>query len=507
MPYAAGGGSDISARLLAKDLEPILGKPVTVENRAGGGGWIGWGSLAASKPDGYTIGYINVPNIFAGYLDRSQGGARKENLESFTPLINHVTDHNMWSVKPDSKFKTVKDVIDEAKKRPGTITLNGGGHGTDDHVAALGIGANNGTSFQMVHFRGTPDGKMQVLGGNIEVYACNVSEAAEDVKSGVIRPLGVMSAERSKFIPNAPTFREQGFNEVWSTSRGIAAPAGSADGHRGGGDRCAGEDHQLAGAQGQGRGAGARSGDHQGRGLRQVPEGERAGDQEADELVAVGWGAAHIDRMRIALAAAVLAAAALASTTAMAQEWPLRPVRIVNPFPGAGATDTLARVLADHFATVFKQSFYVEARGGAGGQIALKAIADAPQDTYTLIISTVSLLAVQPNRQSKARLRPAPRHRQHRLRRRHPAGVLRQSIARRQNARGIRGARAQECKAAELFVVRRRHHGPSGRQYFAQKVNVKFEHVPYKGAAQGLTDFGTAVISCSRRRPCRRPPG
>ena len=225
VPYAAGGGSDISARLLARDLEPIFGKPVTVENRAGGGGWIGWGSLAQSNPDGYTIGYINVPNIFAGYLDKQSGGTRKENLESFTPLINHVTDYNMWSVKPDSKFKTVKDVIEEAKKRPGTVTLNGGGHGTDDHVAVLGIGANNGASFQMVHFRGTPEGKTQVLGGNIEVYACNVSEGAEDVKAGVIRPLGVMSPERSKFMPNVPTFREQGFNEVWSTSRGVAAPA------------------------------------------------------------------------------------------------------------------------------------------------------------------------------------------------------------------------------------------------------------------------------------------
>ena len=225
VPYSAGGGSDISARLLARDLEPILGKPVTVENRAGGGGWVGWGSLAQSKPDGYTIGYINVPNIFAGYLDKQSGGTRKENLESFTPLINHVTDYNMWSVKPDSKFKTVKDVIEEAKKRPGTITLNGGGHGTDDHVAVLGIGANNGTSFQMVHFRGTPEGKTQVLGGNIEVYACNVSEGAEDVKAGIIRPLGVMSPTRSKFMPNVPTFREQGFNEVWSTSRGVAGPA------------------------------------------------------------------------------------------------------------------------------------------------------------------------------------------------------------------------------------------------------------------------------------------
>lgn len=226
VPYAAGGGSDISARLLARDFEPILGKSVTVENRAGGGGWIGWGSLAQSKPDGYTIGYINVPNIFAGYLDKQSGGTRKENLESFTPLINHVTDYNMWAVKPDSKFKTVKDVIEEAKKRPGTVTLNGGGHGTDDHVAVLGIGANNGTSFQMIHFRGTPEGKTQVLGGNIEVYACNVSEGAEDVKAGVIRPLGVMSPNRSKFMPNVPTFREQGLNEVWSTSRGIAAPAG-----------------------------------------------------------------------------------------------------------------------------------------------------------------------------------------------------------------------------------------------------------------------------------------
>jgi tripartite-type tricarboxylate transporter receptor subunit TctC len=226
VPYAAGGGSDVSARLLARDLEPLLGKAVTVENRAGGGGWLGWGALATSKPDGYTIGYINAPSMFAGYLDKAQSVARKESLESFTPLINHVVDPNLWAVRPDSKFKTVKDVIEEAKRHPGTITLNGGGHGTDDHVAALGIGANNGTSFQMVHFRGTPEGKTQVLAGNIEVLACNVSEVAEDVKAGQFRILGVMAAERSPFIPNGPTFREQGFNEVWAVSRGIAAPAG-----------------------------------------------------------------------------------------------------------------------------------------------------------------------------------------------------------------------------------------------------------------------------------------
>ena len=77
----------------------------------------------------------------------------------------------------------------------------------------------------MVHFRGTPEGKTQVLAGNIEVLACNVSEVAEDIKAGQFRILGVMSAERSPFIPNGPTFREQGFNEVWAVSHGIAARA------------------------------------------------------------------------------------------------------------------------------------------------------------------------------------------------------------------------------------------------------------------------------------------
>jgi tripartite-type tricarboxylate transporter receptor subunit TctC len=228
VPYSAGGGSDISARLLAKDLEPLLGKPVTVENRVGGGGWIGWGSLAASRPDGYTIGYINAPSMFAGYLDKSLGSVRKENLESFTPLINHVVDPNMWAVRPDSKYKSVHDVIEDGKKRPGMITFTCGGHGTDDHIALLGIEAATGAKFQVVHFRGTAEGKTAALGGHVDIMALNVGEVAEDIKAGQIRALGVMATERTKFIPNAPTFRELGLDQVWAVSRGVAGPANLA---------------------------------------------------------------------------------------------------------------------------------------------------------------------------------------------------------------------------------------------------------------------------------------
>ena len=170
VPYGAGGGTDITARLLAKDIEPVLGKPVTVENRAGGAGWVGWGALAAAKPDGYTLGYLNVPSLYAGYLDPQVG--RKETLESFTPLMNHVIDYNIWAVKADSPFKTVKDVIDAAKKSPETIGVTAYGAGSDDHIAILAIQAETGTKFVITHHRSTAEAKTQAL------EACNKKERA-----------------------------------------------------------------------------------------------------------------------------------------------------------------------------------------------------------------------------------------------------------------------------------------------------------------------------------------
>jgi tripartite-type tricarboxylate transporter receptor subunit TctC len=224
VPYGAGGGTDITARLLAKDLEPVIGKPVTVENRGGGGGWIGWGALAAAKPDGYTLGYLNVPSMYAGYLD-PVAGKRRESLESFTPIINHVIDYNIWAVRADSPFKTIKDVIDAAKKQPETITVSAFGNGSDDHIAILSIEAETGTKFTVIHSKSTAEAKTQALGGHIHVLGANISEVAQEVKAGQFRMLGVMAPSRSRFLPDSPTFKEQGFNQVWSVTRGIATPA------------------------------------------------------------------------------------------------------------------------------------------------------------------------------------------------------------------------------------------------------------------------------------------
>lgn len=225
--YGAGGGTDTTARLLAKDLEASIGQPVTVKNVTGGGGWNGWSTIASGDKDGYTIGYINIPNMYAGYLNPDIG--RPETLESFTPLMNHVTDYCIWAVKPDSPFKTVKDVIDAAKAKPGSLSITAHGFGNDDHLAILRMQATNGVEFKVVHNKSTADSKSQVLGGHVDILGGNVSEVVAQAKAGELRILGVMSPQRSEFLPDVATFKEQGYDQVWSVSRGIAAPGGLPD--------------------------------------------------------------------------------------------------------------------------------------------------------------------------------------------------------------------------------------------------------------------------------------
>lgn len=220
--YGAGGGTDTTARMLASDLSETIGQPVTVQNVTGGGGWNGWGAIAAADTDGYTIGYINIPNMYSGYLNPDM--AREESLDSFTPLMNHVTDYCVWAVRPDSPYTSVTDVIEAAQN--GDISITAHGAGGDDDLAIQRIEQMHGIEMSVIHNQSTADSKSQVLGGHVMVLGANVSEVAEQHNAGELRVLGVMSPERSNFLPDVPTFREQGIDQVWSVSRGIAGPAG-----------------------------------------------------------------------------------------------------------------------------------------------------------------------------------------------------------------------------------------------------------------------------------------
>ncbi|MBU2054233.1 MAG: tripartite tricarboxylate transporter substrate binding protein [Proteobacteria bacterium] len=222
--YGAGGGTDITARLLAQGLEKVTGKQFVVENITGGAGWVGWSALAKAKPDGYTIGYLNIPHLYAGYLDPKM--KRTENLESFTPIMNHVDDPCIWAVKYDSPHKSLKELVEAIKKEPGKFSIANHGYGGDDNLAVLDMERMAGLKFNVVHNNSTTISRAQLLGGHVDLLGANVSEVFQNHQNKELRVLGVMSSKRSPFLPDVPTFKELGWDAQWASTRGVGAPAG-----------------------------------------------------------------------------------------------------------------------------------------------------------------------------------------------------------------------------------------------------------------------------------------
>lgn len=222
--YAAGGGTDVGARMLTPYVEKELGVTINVINKPGGGGWVGWTELARATPDGYTIGYINSPNFMTGYLDPKQ--QRKENLESFAPIANHITDPGAIAIRVDEKrFTDIKQLIEFAKNNELTATSTG--VGSDDHYASLKLNKKFNTKFTAVQNKGAAESTTSVIGGHVDVLFANVGELASLHKSGEIKIVAVMSESRSPFLPDVPTLKESGYDGVFSgSSRGIAGPKG-----------------------------------------------------------------------------------------------------------------------------------------------------------------------------------------------------------------------------------------------------------------------------------------
>jgi tripartite-type tricarboxylate transporter receptor subunit TctC len=220
--YPAGGGTDVAARLLARVMERILGTAIVVVNRAGASGGIGFTELARAKPDGYTIGFINTPTIMTIPIERRDA---RFTLEDFAPIANVVDDPSAVWVRPGSPLKTVSDMVEEAKKRPGTVSYGTSGVGSDDHLAMLALERLTGTKFLHVPFAGGAPVRTATVSGQIDLAVVNIGEGISDGRQGLLRPLGVMGPQRWEGAPEVPTFREQGFDVIESSMRGLAAPA------------------------------------------------------------------------------------------------------------------------------------------------------------------------------------------------------------------------------------------------------------------------------------------
>jgi tripartite-type tricarboxylate transporter receptor subunit TctC len=141
--FAAGGGTDVAGRTIARFMERDLGQPVVVLNRPGAGGEIGFSELARARPDGYTIGFINTPNVVTIPIERRA----RFGLDDFSLIANIVDDPGGIWVMPDSPWRSLSDLLETARARPDTIGYGTTGIGSDDHLAILALQRATNTRF------------------------------------------------------------------------------------------------------------------------------------------------------------------------------------------------------------------------------------------------------------------------------------------------------------------------------------------------------------------------
>ncbi|RYH12435.1 tripartite tricarboxylate transporter substrate binding protein [Tropicimonas sp. IMCC6043] len=224
--FNPGGGTDVAARTIEPFIEKYLGADLVILNKPGAGGEVGFSLLAASEPDGYTLGFINLPAMFAYSYTRETAYSP----ESFAPVANLVYDPGIFAVRSDSQFETLGDLIEFGKANPGALPIGTSGSvGSSEHLAIQQVQAETESKFNHVPFGATAPLRTALLGGHIPVAAFNLSEATDYADEGDIRILGVMSAERAASAPDVPTFREQGVEVISGSSRGLAFPAGTPD--------------------------------------------------------------------------------------------------------------------------------------------------------------------------------------------------------------------------------------------------------------------------------------
>jgi tripartite-type tricarboxylate transporter receptor subunit TctC len=223
--YSAGGGTDLVARLLAQTLQKYLGAnaSVVVVNRPGAGGAIGFAELAGARPDGYTIGFINTPNVLTIPIERKSAF----HWQNFDLLGNIVDDPGNFSVHAESPIKNMSELLAYAKANPEKVTYGSTGIGSDDHLAALMVERSAGVKLTHVPFKGSAEVHNAIASKQIMVAAMNIGEALQYQKGGTpLRHLGQMSERRSNLAPQVPTFKEQGINVIMASLRGVAAPRG-----------------------------------------------------------------------------------------------------------------------------------------------------------------------------------------------------------------------------------------------------------------------------------------
>lgn len=205
--YKVGSGTDTGARLLTNSAKKYVGQTLVIENKPGADSKIGWTELAKSKPDGQTIGFINLPTYTT--LAQMEGSAFTD--KSIVPICNHLTETAVVVVKKDAKWNSLKELVADAQANPGQLKCS-----------TNGVQASNHTAAQLLALRQ----------GEVDFSCAKVADVAKLIKgdSAELKVLGVYAEKRDPQLPDVPTLGELGYYNKWyGSARALVAPKGTPD--------------------------------------------------------------------------------------------------------------------------------------------------------------------------------------------------------------------------------------------------------------------------------------
>jgi tripartite-type tricarboxylate transporter receptor subunit TctC len=224
-PVPPGQGTDLSIRLLAKELEKILGQPVVVLNRPGAALTIGAAAVAAAKPDGYTIGFTGGPPLyFTPLLEK----VPYDPIKDLRMVAQYGAMNVAVALKGDSPFKTFKDLVDYARQNPKKLTYGTTGTNSITNITMERIAKQENVQFTHIPFKGTPETQAALLGGHI-MAACGDFGGSSLVNSGDVRFLMMLKEEKSAEYPNVPILKDLGYDIPYPMNFAIIAPKAVPD--------------------------------------------------------------------------------------------------------------------------------------------------------------------------------------------------------------------------------------------------------------------------------------
>ena len=227
VPFPPGGVADITARPVAEAMGRYLKQPIVVENKAGAGGGVGMGYAAKAKPDGYTVLLALSSVSIIPEADKILGRPAMYELNQLVPIARFTADPTVLAVRADSPWKSAKEMVEAAKRAPGTIPYGSSGNYGTMHVPMEMLTSAAGAKMLHVPYSGAGPAVVALLSGSVDALSTGPSSVMGHVKGGKVRVLASWGESRHPALPDVPTLKELGYDAQFSQWTGLFVPAGT----------------------------------------------------------------------------------------------------------------------------------------------------------------------------------------------------------------------------------------------------------------------------------------